>query len=80
MIFASKLAKLGKATHINCNQTSNEPLSFNVYVTNCNVSLKTLAIQNNTYTLSKPITTYGYAEMYGINSTYAVARIGLLKV
>ena len=84
MMFASKIAKLGKAQHINCNQISNNPTTFNVYVSNKNVGLKTLQYNQNNYDLSKQALSYNYTEIIGINSNFILARNGeyfsLLKV
>ena len=84
MMFASKLAKLGKAKHINCNQVTGNNTTFNVFVSNKSVEAKTLEYTNNTYTLSKPFKTYNYAEVLGINNNFILARnnqyFSLIKV
>lgn len=84
MIFATKLAKLGKAQIVNCNQVQADPFVFNVYLSNKNVGLKTLNVQDNNYALSKQAKTYNYSEIIGINADYIFARNGqyfsILKV
>lgn len=74
MMFSTKLAKLGKGKHINCNQVEGNSTAFNIFVSNQNVEAKTLEYTNNSYSLSKPLQTYNYAEVLGINNNFILAR------
>lgn len=74
MIFAKKIAKLGKAKNINCNQVSANPLVFNIYLTNKNTAQKTLNFNNGQYSLSGQKNQHNYAEMCGLNETFVLAR------
>ena len=84
MMFASRIAKLGKAQNINCNQVLGSPITFNVYLSNNNVQVKTLTFTNGSYILSKPQNQSNYTEVKGINNNFIIARNGncfsLLKV
>lgn len=74
MIFASRIAKIGKAKNINCNQISSSPLTFNVYLSNNNVQLKTLTVKDGSYILSKPQKNSNYTEVKGISNNFIIAR------
>lgn len=74
MIFASKLAKIGKAESISCCQISHNPILFNVFISNNVVQLKQLSYQDKKYQLSKPVEQFGYIQMLGINKNFALAR------
>ena len=84
MTFSTKLAKLGKAELVNCNQISADPVVFNVYLSNKKIEQKTLDFANNNYSLSKTANNFGYTEIIGINSQFVLARQGnyfsILKV
>lgn len=76
MMFASRIAKIGKAQNISCNQVLSEPLTFNVYLSNNNVQLKTLTFKNGSYILSKPQSKSNYTEVKGIQNNFIIARNG----
>lgn len=74
MIFASKLAKIGKAERINCCQVEQNPLTFNVYLSDNFVTFKQLIFQNKKYTLTGALKKFGHIQMLGIDSKFAFAR------
>lgn len=74
MIFASKLAKLGKAENISCLQVASSPLTFVVFVSSNSVDQKTLTYSNKKYSLTKSQNKYNCQQIIGINQEFALAR------
>jgi hypothetical protein len=77
MIFYSKLAKLGKAEIVNCNQVSSSPTQFNLYYSGSGVTAKQLSLVKKQYSLSQAIGKYTYTEVIGMGQ-YIITRIGNL--